>query len=120
MIGHLEVDGQQPPDALRRDLLERHLRAVGHGREQRELVRRVDPLDVERRVGLRVAELLRAGEDRVERLTGPLHLRQHVVRGSVQDAEHALDHVGREPFAQRAQDRDAAAHAGLEGHVDTS
>ena len=116
--GHLEVEGYQPLDPLGGDGLEGPARAKGHAGEQGQLVGGVDALDVEGRVRLGVAQLLGLLQDDLELLAGPLHLGQHEVGGPVQDAVDALDAIGREALAQRAQDRNPAADRGLEGDAD--
>ena len=48
------------------DLVELHRNAERNGRHDGELVRRIDTLDVERRVGFRITEFLRLSEDLAE------------------------------------------------------
>ena len=85
--------------------------------QDRELVRRVDAVDVGARVGLGEAEILRALQARLVRLAGRLHLGQDVVAGAVHDPVQRLHAVRAQPLAQRAQHRDRPAHAGLEGDL---
>jgi hypothetical protein len=82
----------------------------------RHLVRRVDALDVEGRIGFGVAQalgLLQHGR-KIEALVA--HLGQDEVGGAVDDAGDPLDAVGREAFAQRLDDRDATGHGRFERH----
>ena len=116
----IEVDRLDAADALGRDVLEGELGAERHRGEQGELVRGIDAVDVGARIRLGVAQLLRPTQHCVEGLARPLHLAQHVVRGSIDDAVHAADAVRGQALADRAQDRNAAAHARLEGDVDTA
>ena len=60
--------------------------AEGEGGEDRELVGGIDAVDVEGRVGLRVAEPLRLGEHVGELAAALLHHGQDVVAGAVEDA----------------------------------
>ena len=79
-------------------------------------MRRIDAFDIERRVGLGVAELLRLGKHGREREPARAHLGKDEVGRAVDDAGNPLDAVGREPFADRLDDRDAPGHGSLEGH----
>ena len=88
------------------------------GGEQRELVRGVDAIDVEARIGFGITEALRLGQNRGEIAARFAHLRQDVIAGAVEDAVDAEDVVRAEPFAQRLQDRNAARHRGLEAERD--
>ena len=90
------------------------LRAEGDAGQDGELVRRVEPVDVEARIGLGVAELLRFLQRSLIGLA-LLHLGEDEVAGAVQDAVEARQAVAGERFAQRLDDRDAAADRRLEG-----
>ena len=92
-----------------------HRAAEGERRQDRQLVRRVHAVDVEGGIGLGIAEALRVGERLGEFPPALAHLRQDVVAGAVQDAGDALEAVGRQPLAQRLDDRDAAGDRRLEG-----
>jgi hypothetical protein len=116
-LGHLQVERQQAADALGRDLPEVELAAEGHGGQQRQLVRGIDPLHVEGGIGLGVPQLLGPLEHDLERLLGALHLTEDVVGGTVQDAEHAADLIRRQPLAQGAQHRDPPGDGRLEAHL---
>ena len=77
-------------------------------------MRRIDAVDVEARIGLGIAELLRLGQHFGEFVRALAHRRQDVVRGAVQDAVDALQPVAGETLAQPLDDRDAAGDRGLE------
>ena len=96
----------------------RDVAAEGDGAEHADLVGGVDAVDVERGFGLGVALLLGLGEDLLERPAVALHRGEDVVAGAVEDADHLVDAVGGEAFADRLDDRDAPADAGLEAQVD--
>ena len=83
-------------DALDMHRVERDRPAERQRRQDRQLVRRIDAVDVERRIGLGVAELLRVGEHLGEFAPALAHLRQDVVAGAVQDAGDAENAVGGE------------------------
>ena len=83
-----------------------------------QLVRRVDPVDVERRVRLGEPGGLRLGEDLGERLPFPGHAREDVVARPVDDPEDRPDPVRRQAFPQRPDDGDPSADARLEPDVD--
>ena len=79
---------------------------------------RVETVDVKRRVGLGVAELLRVLENDIEGKALVLHPRENVVASAVEDAVDRLDFVARETFAQDADDRDAATNRRAKVDVD--
>ena len=85
------------------------------GRHDRELVRGVDALDVERRIGLGVAARLRLRQHvgEASRPVARISDRMKLLR-AVDDAGDPLDAVGGQPFAQRLDDRDAAGDRRLE------
>ena len=70
-------------------------------------------LHIRLRVALRVPELLRSAEHRVKIRAIPVHLRQDVVGRPVQNAGHPRDVLLRQSRVQRAEQRNAAAHARL-------
>ena len=72
------------------------------------------PFDVERRVGLGIAQALRLLEHGGEIEPLVAHLAQDEVGRAVDDAGHPFDAIGGEPLAQRLDDRDAAGHRRLE------
>ncbi len=79
-------------------------------------MRGVDAFDVESRVGLGIAALLRFRQDVRERRPGRTHLRQDEIAGSVDDARDPFDAVRGQAFAQRLDDRDAAGDRRLESN----
>ncbi len=94
--------------------VDRHRGMEGETRQDRRLLRGVVPLDIRRRVGLRVAQLARASASASAKSSPSLvHAVQHVVRRAVHDAEDAPHLVAGEAVAQRADDRDRAADRGL-------
>ena len=101
-------------DALGVDVLEIDEGAEGQRGQDLQLVGRVHPLDVERRIGLGIAVGLGFLEDQreVEPLVG--HLAQDVVAGAVDDAGQRQHPVGDQAFLDRADQRDAAGHRRLE------
>jgi hypothetical protein len=80
----------------------------------------LDAVDVERRVCLRVAELLRVCQHLGELAPALAHLRQDVIAGAVQDAGDAQDAVAGEPLTQGLDHRNAAGDRGLECQRDTA
>ena len=76
-------------------------------------MRGVMAVDVERRFGFGVAELLRVGEDFVEIRALEFHAGQDVIAGAVDDAVETGDAIADQPFAQHFDDRDAAGDAGF-------
>jgi hypothetical protein len=75
----------------------------------------VDAFDVEGRVGFGIAQRLRFLQHLGEGQALVAHLGKDEVGGAVDDAGQPLDAVGREAFAQRLDDGDAAGNGGFEG-----
>ena len=117
LLGELDVEPGDVADALGVDAGEIDRPAEPDARQDRELVRGVDPVDVKARIGLGIAELLRLGQHLGEFAAALAHRRQDVVRGAVQDAVDAFEPVAGEPLAQRLDDRDAAGDRGFEGRA---
>ena len=114
----LDVGAVEIADTLDLHLVHARLEAVRERGEDARLVGGVEAVDVERGVRLRVAELLRVLEDAFEREPLVLHPGQDVVARTVENAVYGLDLVSGEPFAQHADDRDAAAYGGAKVDVD--
>ena len=114
LLGVADVFARQLGDAFGIGLVELHRNAEGDRRHDGELVRGVDAFDVEGRVGLGIAQLLRLLERGIERQPLVAHLRQDEVGGAVDDAGDPFDAVGGQAFAQRLDDRDAAGDRRLE------
>ena len=104
-------------DALDVDVRRVNVLPERQPREDARLARRVDALDVRRRVGLGIALFLRRAERRVIALAVFQHLRQDVVRRSVQNAAHRCDVVRAEAARQRVQNRDPTADRRLEQQI---
>ena len=96
LVGEGDVERGDAADALDMHRLERNRPAEGERREDRQLVRGVDAVDVEGRVGFRVAELLRVGQHFGELAPALAHDGQDVVAGAVEDAGDADDAVRRQ------------------------
>ena len=117
LVRERDVHGRDVPDALDVDRVEAWPAAEGQRGQQRQLVRGVDAVDVEGGVGLGVAQGLRLGQHVGELAAGLAHRGQDEIAGAVEDAEDALDPIGRQPLAQRLDDRDAAGDGGLEAEL---
>ena len=114
-LGIVDVEGRHVANAFGDNRAEIDLGAEGEAREQGQLVGRVDPIDVETRVGLGVAQGLGFGEHILEGALALAHVAQDVIAGAVEDADDAVDPVGRQPLADRLDDRDAAGDRRLVG-----
>src|SRR5215468_4422592 len=88
----------------------RHLGAEGEAREDRKFLRGVVAVDVERRVGLGIAEPLRVLQAFGKRQSLLLHPAQDVVAGAVENAVDAVDIGSGKALAQRLDDRNASGH----------
>ncbi len=97
-------------------LVELHRDAERDGAHQRDLVRRRRCPRCRRSGRLRRSPARCASFSTVVEVQALVaHLGQDEVGGAVDDAGDPLDAVGRQAFAQRLDDRDAAGHRGLEG-----
>ncbi len=113
LVGERDVHGRDVADALDVDRVEARPPAEGQRRQQRQLVRGVDAVDVEGGVGLGVAQALRLGQHVGELAPGLAHGGQDEIAGAVEDAVDAQDPIGHQALAQRTDDRDAARDCGL-------
>ena len=111
--GMVDVDRGDVADALGGDGGEVDPRPERDPGEDAELVRGVDAVDVERRVGLGEAQSLRVGEHVGERQTFGLHPCQDVVAGAVEDPIDPCQPVRRRALANRLDHRDAAGDRGF-------
>ena len=119
LLGEGDVDRRDVADALDVHGGEVERAAERDRRQDGELVRRIDAVDVEARIGLRVAQRLRLGKHRRELAAGFAHRGQDVVAGAVEDAEDAAAPVADQPLAQRLDDRDAAGDRRLVSERDS-
>ena len=96
--------------------IDRALGNLGAEREagqDRKLLRGVVAIDVERRIGLGIAEPLRVLQAFGKRQAFLLHPGQDVIAGAVEDAVDAVDGGAGQPLAQRLDDGDRSAHRRL-------
>ena len=113
LVGEGDVHGRDVADALDVDRVEARPPAEGQRRQQRQLVRGVDAVDVEGGIGLGVAQALRLGQHVGELAPGLAHGGQDEIAGAVEDAVDAQDPIRHQALAQRPDDRDAARDGGL-------
>jgi len=100
--------------------VERNGPTEGQRRQDRQLVRGIDAVDVERRIGFRISELLRIGQHLGELTAALAHLRQDVVARAIQDAGDSKDAIGSKALAKRLDHRNAARNRGLERQRDAA
>ena len=115
-----DVRGEHVADAADRHRRERRPRAERDARQDRQFVRRIYPVDIERRIGLGEAQRLRLGEHVGEIAAFRLHPTQDEVARAVQDASDAPDRIRRRALAQTLDDRDAARDRRFELERDAS
>ena len=115
LVGIVEIDRRDLPDAFDVDGGEIDRRAEGDGGQDRQLVRGIDAVDVEAGIGLGIAQSLGIGQHVGEVAAGGPHLRQDVVAGAVENAVDLRHGIAGQTFAQPLDDRDAAGHRRLEG-----
>jgi len=118
VLGGLDVGRGDLGDALAVDVLAGDPSVEGEAGEDRRLGRRVEALDIGRRVGLGITERLGLAHRVGEALPGRVHLVEHVVGRAVDDPHDLAHGVAGEGFAQRPQQRYAARHRRLEVEVD--
>ena len=116
LFGVFDVGRVQFGDAFDVGLVELHRDAERDRRHDGHLVRGIDALDVEGRIGFGVTQALRLFQHGVESQALVAHLGQDEIGRAVDDAGDPLDAVGRQAFAQRLDDRNAAGHGRLERH----
>ena len=104
-------------DAAHFDFREIEVCREGDGGEDGGLVGGVHAGDVERRVGLGIAALLRFREHFLVGAAGLEHGARDEVAGAVEDAGDAFDFGADEAVAQYTDDRDAARDGGFEQEV---
>ena len=114
-LGEGQIDGRDMADAFDMDRFEIDLSAERQGRQDRQLMCGVDTVDIETGIGLGIALGLGLGQHLIELAPGVAHFRQDVIAGAVEDAVDPGNGVGRQPFAQPLEDRNAARHGRLEG-----
>ena len=114
VVGVGDVGARDVLDAFDIDRFNVRHRAEGQRCQDRQLVRGVETADIEGRIGLRVAQLLRFLQHVGELAALAGHLGENVIAGAVEDAEYALDAVAGEALAQGLDDGNAAGDRGLE------
>ena len=88
--------------------------AKGQAREDRQLVRGVDAVNVKARIGLSISKRLRFTEHIGKIATFAFHRRENIIAGAVEDPEHARNLVRGRAFAQPLDHRNAARDRGFE------
>src|SRR5690606_4108580 len=114
-LGVVHIGGGQLGDAFGVGLVELQRDAEGDGCQDGQLVGGVDTFDIEGRIGFGVAKCLGFLEHVPEGPALLAHLAEDEVAGAVDDAGQPVDAVGRQTFADRLDDRDAAGNRRFEG-----
>ena len=115
--GIAKIDRLNVFDAFAPDLARLDLQAECDQAEQEQFRFGVAAVDIGGRIGLGVAFLLRFLERFGVGFPALLHLRQDVITSAVDDAENRFRFFDGETLAQRTDDRNAAANAGLEAQL---
>src|SRR6266478_889896 len=119
LLGKVDVEPRDVADALGIDAAEVDRATEPDARQDGELVRRIDAVDVKARIGFGIAELLRLGEHFGKFVRGLAHRRQDIIRGSVENAVDAREPVSDKTLAQGLDHRYPAGNGSLEGEDDT-
>ena len=85
--------------------------------EQGQLLRRINTLDVKRRIGFGVTQFLRCFEDVSEVEALIAHVAEDVIRRAVDDARNREELIRHQAFFDAANDRNAAPHAGFKTNI---
>ena len=114
----LDINRFELGDPFDVGLVEAHWITKGYGTHQRQLVGRIDALDVEGRIGFCIAQPLRLLENGIKRQTLAPHFGKNEVRRAVDDPGNPFDVIRGQSLTQRLDDRDAPSHRRLERHHD--
>ena len=111
--GVIDIERRDMADTLDMNGVEVDRAAERDARQDGQLMRGVDAIDVEARVGLGEAQFLGLGEHLGEVAAAVPHGAQNIVAGAVENAEDAPNAIGGETLAQRLDDRNAAGDGGF-------
>ncbi len=114
LVGGREIGRLDRGNALDIDRIGIDFGAERDRRQDRELLRGIEALDIESRIGLGIAEPLRILQAFGEGQLVLLHAGQDVIAGAVQDAVDAREGIAGKALAQGLDDRNGAADRGLE------
>ena len=93
LLGKVDVEARHMANTLGIDAVEIDRATEPDARQDGQLVRRVDAVDVKARVGFGVAQLLRLGEHFGKFVRCLAHRRQDIIRGPVENAVDAREPV---------------------------
>ena len=117
-IGIGEVHGADLADALGVHLFELQRDAEGDGRQDGELVGRVNAINVDGRIGFGVTQALCFGQHGLEIRATLVHLGEDVIASAIDDASHSLNAIAGQAFTNGLDDGNAARYRSLERHHD--
>ena len=101
----LDIERGNPPNALRIDIFKIHAASERNRCQDRQLVRCIDAIDIETRIGLGVSQRLSIGKNIVKLTPCLAHRGQDVVTGTVQNTVKTGNPVTREPFPKGLDNR---------------
>ena len=116
-LGIAEIDGLDLFNASAPNLAGLDLQAEGDHAEQEQFGFGVAAIDVGCRIGFGVAFLLRLAQCLGVRFPALLHLRENIIAGAIDDAEHRFGLLDGETLAERTDYRNAAADARFEAQL---
>ena len=93
------------------------LRAEGKARDEREFVRGVNAVYVQRGVGFGVAVVARALQCFAESQTLAVHERQNIIASAVDNTEHFRNRIARQCLAQSFHNRHATRDGGFKEDI---
>ncbi len=115
-FGVVHVRSRQLGDAFGIGLVELQRNAKGNGGQDGQLVRRIDPLDVEGRVNFGVTQRLGFSQHIRERTAFLAHFSKDEVTRAVDDARHPVDTVRRQTFTNGLDDRNTTGNSRFKRH----
>ena len=107
----------QPANAFRVDGLIRNPGAKRQRGQQRNLLRRINAVHVETRIGFGISQGLGFPQHLLEIQPVVAHLAQDVIRRAVDDAGNGEKLIGYEAFFDGPDDRNTPTHAGFEPNI---
>ena len=104
-----DIFGDDMADTACGDRIEIKCGAKGEAGQDRQLMRRINAIDIESWVCFGISQSLGIGEHIGKVTAMGLHFREDIVAGAVEDSIDRGDGIGGGPFAQALDDRNAAS-----------
>ena len=109
--GEFQIERFDEANAFDVNIFRIHPKAMRERSQNSDLVHRVGPIDIQRRLCFGIAEPLRVREHILELRAFELHAREDVITGAVDDPVKVRDAIADEPFPERLDNRDTTRNA---------